>query len=78
MSSSEMKDEGRCNESVIELESKLAYLERTVEVLADELQAQQSETRLLRTKLAAMQEQLTSLKRDSGVSDLPDQPPPHY
>lgn len=65
-------------EGLAQLESKLTYLEHTVDVLASELEAQQRETRILHQKLRGLQEQLDSQQRDTGIDDSGDQPPPHY
>ena len=65
-------------EDLAQLETKLTYLEHTVEVLAGELEAQQTETRRLHMKLKGLQEQLDSQQRDTGIDDSADQPPPHY
>jgi len=61
-----------------QLESKLSFLEHTVEVLSSELETQQIETRQLRKKIEGLQEQLGSLHRDTGVNEQQDEPPPHY
>lgn len=74
MSSPDHPDDDR----LAQLESKLAFLEHTVEVLSSELETQQSETRMLLKKLQGLQEHLESLGRDTGIGDSPDEPPPHY
>lgn len=61
-----------------QLESRLTYLEHTVDVLAGELEAQQAETRRLYKNMEALREQLGSLQRDTGINDSTDEPPPHY
>jgi SlyX protein len=66
------------DDRLAQLESKLAFLEHTVEVLSSELETQQSETRMLLKKLQGLQEHLESLGRDAGIGDSPDEPPPHY
>lgn len=66
------------DDRLTQLESKLSFLEHTVEVLSSELETQQNETRVLNKKLEGLQEQLGSLHRDTGVSDQQDEPPPHY
>lgn len=65
-------------EGIAQLETKLTYLEHTVEVLAGELEAQQRETRRMHQKLTGLQEQLDSQQRDTGIDESNDQPPPHY
>jgi len=66
------------DDRLTQLESKLSFLEHTVEVLSSELETQQIETRQLNKKIAGLQEQLGSLHRDTGVSEQQDEPPPHY
>ena len=66
------------DDRLTQLESKLSFLEHTVEVLSSELETQQIETRQLRKKIEGLQEQLGSLHRDTGVSEQQDEPPPHY
>lgn len=70
--------EDPAGEHIAQLESKLTYLEHTVEVLAGELEAQQNETRMLHMKLRGVQEQLESMGRDTGIVGPHDDPPPHY
>ncbi|NKI34008.1 SlyX family protein [Wenzhouxiangella sp. XN79A] len=69
--------EGR-DDRLAQLESKLTFLEHTVDVLSGELEAQQGHTRRLQKTLEGLREQLGSLQRDTGISDQPDEPPPHY
>jgi uncharacterized coiled-coil protein SlyX len=66
------------DDRMTQLESKLSFLEHTVEVLSGELEAQQNETRQLNKKIEGLQEQIGSLHRDTGVSGQQDEPPPHY
>ncbi len=66
------------SDRIDQLESKLTFLEHTVEVLAGELEAQQAETRRLHKHIEALREQLGSLQRDTGISASQDEPPPHY
>jgi uncharacterized coiled-coil protein SlyX len=61
-----------------QLESRLAFLEHTVDVLSGELEAQQNETRVLRKTIEGLREQLDSLQRDTGIDSHHDEPPPHY
>jgi SlyX protein len=66
------------DDRMTQLESKLSFLEHTVEVLSGELETQQTETRQLNKKIEGLQEQLGSLQRDPGVSEHQHEPPPHY
>jgi len=69
----------RSEDGMTQLETKLAFLEDTVEVLAGELEAQQNETRTLNKKLVRLMEQLEGLQHDSGVGEgQHEPPPPHY
>ena len=69
----------RSEDGMTQLETKLAFLEDTVEVLAGELEAQQNETRTLNKKLVRLMEQLEGLQHDAGVGEGQDEPPPpHY
>lgn len=70
--------EDKAGERIAQLESKLTFLEHTVEVLAGELEAQQSETRKMQRRLEGLQEQLESQGRDTGIGGEQDEPPPHY
>lgn len=63
---------------IANLESKLAFLEHTVDSLADELGAQQSETRMLLKQLEELRRQLESVQNDPGISGQHDERPPHY
>lgn len=78
MSGSDEQSKGGGDDRIAQLETKLTYLEHTVEVLAGELEAQQRETRRMHQKLTGLQEQLDSQQRDTGIDDSADQPPPHY
>ncbi|AKS41751.1 SlyX family protein [Wenzhouxiangella marina] len=61
-----------------QLESKLAFLEHTVDVLAGELESQQNEARILHRKLDALHRQLESLQDETGIEGQADERPPHY
>jgi SlyX protein len=66
------------NERLEPLESRLAFLEHTVDVLSSEVQAQQRETRMLTSQLEGLREKLESLQHDAGSDHPQDEPPPHY
>src|SRR6056297_2777859 len=72
------RDESGDDNRITQLESRLAFLENTIDVLAGELEAQQGETRMLHKKLVGLHQQLESQQRDTGIGDQPDEPPPHY
>ena len=78
MSSSETPADNGHDDRLDRLESRLTFLEHTVDVLAGELEAQQGHTHRLQKTLEGLREQLGSLQRDTGISDSPDEPPPHY
>ncbi|MEM7276937.1 MAG: SlyX family protein [Pseudomonadota bacterium] len=61
-------------ERLTEVETKLAYLEDTVQTLNDILIEQRNQIDRLESKLSALRESM-----DSASADGPDdQPPPHY
>ena len=76
--SDDSTDEQRDHDRMTQLESRLAFLEHTVDVLGGELEAQQNESRALRKALGGLQEQLEGLQRDTGIDDAQNDPPPHY
>jgi len=79
MSISDERAGGRAgNDHMTQLESKLAFLEHTVDVLAAELEAQQNETRTLNKKLQGLQQQVESQQRDTGIDEPQNELPPHY
>jgi len=78
MSISDDHDADQHNGRLAQLESKLTFLEHTGEILAGAPEAQQSATQILNRTPEGLQEQLGSLQRDTGISDRPDEPPPHY
>lgn len=66
------------SDRLAELESKLAFLEHTVDGLAEELGTQQSETGMLIKQLEELRRQLENVSKDSGISGEHDERPPHY
>ena len=66
--------------SLIELESKVAMLEHTVDLLSDELAAQQKRIDFLQTNVAALvQQQKRARSNDANDAIEPhDTPPPHW
>jgi len=63
---------------IVDLESKLAFQEHTIQELNDVVTTQQTELMLFKQKLRQLQSQLES-QSSSGMAD-PNQepPPPHY
>lgn len=66
------------NDRLEELESKLAFLEHTVDGLAEELGTQQSETGMLIKQLEELRRQLENNSSDPGINGQHDERPPHY
>jgi uncharacterized coiled-coil protein SlyX len=73
-----VSDDDGGDSRVDHLESRLAFLEHTVDVLSGELESQQKDNRMLHKKIEGLQEQLESVQRDTGVDGSQDEPPPHY
>lgn len=70
---------GDCQEQIIELETKVAYLEDTVEQLSDELAAMQKQNALNTDALKYLHRQLESMSNDKGGATMQNEPPPpHY
>lgn len=63
---------------LIELETRLAFQDETLQTLNIELGHQQQEIALLTQEIAALKAQLRSLAPDLTASRMPEPPPPHY
>lgn len=61
-----------------QVESRLAFLEHSIDAIAGEVEAQQSEMRRLSKLLQGLEDQLDSLRRETGADPSQDEPPPHY
>lgn len=69
-----MTDDAR----IVELELKLAYLERANQELSDVLYRQQQALDGLAGRLARLADRLESLETRPRELTNPDEPPPHY
>ena len=63
---------------LIELETRLAFQDETLQTLSIELGRQQQEIALLTQEIAALKAQLRSLAPDLTAGRMPEPPPPHY
>lgn len=63
---------------IIELESKLAFQEHTIQELNDIVTSQQKEISLFNQKLQLLRSQLTQLMPSNIASSSEETPPPHY
>ena len=61
----------------IDLEAKVAFLERTLDALSDELREQRDLIETLRTRLGRAEARLLE-KGEQGEIEPHDTPPPHY
>ena len=65
-------------ERLIELETKIAYQDNTIDVLNEIVTKQQDRLDLLEARMKALQDQIATLAGAVSGSRLPDPPPPHY
>jgi uncharacterized coiled-coil protein SlyX len=70
-------DDGRMAQSRVELESKIALLEHTVDALSGELAAQQRQIDRLEHRLEALVQQHKRMQAGEGIEPH-DTPPPHW
>ncbi len=67
------------NEAQVELESKLAFLEHTVDSLSEVLLEQSRTVELLQQRLTRLESrQSTAQEGEEPARDLLDDKPPHY
>jgi uncharacterized coiled-coil protein SlyX len=67
------------SETLEQIESKIAFLERANADLSDVVYRQQQEIEALRTRLAALAARLDAAQADSDNAHTPEQErPPHY
>ena len=66
------------SDSRIELESKLAMLEHTVDVLSGELAAQQNRIDILQANFESLAQQLKGQRSGGDSIEPPDTRPPHW
>jgi len=65
-------------DKIIQLETKLAYQEHTIQELNDALTHQQNEISALKLKMAQLQELLSQQTPSNIASQSEETPPPHY
>lgn len=66
-------------QQIIELETKVAYLEDTVEKLSDELASLQQQNKLNTDALRYLHRQLENMSDGKGGATMTNEPPPpHY
>jgi SlyX protein len=65
-------------ERLIELESRLAFQEHTLQELNDIVAAQQQEIAILRQALQELDQRLRAMARQPVASVEEETPPPHY
>lgn len=63
---------------IIELETKIAYQEHTIQELNDALTHQQREITTLKLKMAQLENSLKQLTPSNIASQAEETPPPHY
>jgi uncharacterized coiled-coil protein SlyX len=66
------------NESLEELQSKIAYLEQAIAELSDVVFRQHKEIQLLQVQLNAVKERLDSARSDEATRSVEQERPPHY
>lgn len=62
---------------VVELESRLAFQDDTIQALSDELAEQQRRIERLQLQLSALARRQEELQGQAGISEH-EAPPPHY
>ena len=66
------------NESLEELQSKIAYLEQAIAELSDVVFRQHKEIQVLEVQLNAVRERLDSARSDEAARTAEQERPPHY
>jgi SlyX protein len=66
------------NESLEELQSKIAYLEQAIAELSDVVFRQHKEIQVLEVQLNAVRERLDSARSDEATRTAEQERPPHY
>lgn len=69
---------GLLNEKIIELETKIAFQEYTIEQLNSELLNQQNDIEKLKTAIKVLQGKLNSCVISNVALPSEETPPPHY
>ncbi|MDB2409927.1 SlyX family protein [Pseudomonadales bacterium] len=63
---------------IVELETKIAFLEKHINELSDVLYAQQKQIDELGTKYVNLKDHLTNIEQPDGATAEEDEKPPHY
>jgi SlyX protein len=66
------------NESLEELQSKIAYLEQAIAELSDVVFRQHKEIQVLEVQINAIRERLDSARSDEATRTAEQERPPHY
>lgn len=66
------------DERLIELETKLAFQEHTIQQLSDELIRQGREMELLRLEMEALKDRVRGMAVSLIANQAEETPPPHY
>jgi SlyX protein len=73
-----MKRDNHDQDSIEELEVKVAFLEDAVSSLSDEFYQQQKELESLKKQLALFSSKMTDQDNENQSSNAEDERPPHY
>ena len=65
-------------DKIIDLESKLAFQDQTINELNEVITDQQQQLDQLREEIRLLNLRLTSIAEQSNVSEEKEPPPPHY
>ena len=63
---------------MVNLETKIAFLEKHINELSDVLYAQQKQLDELGTKYVNLKDQLTTIEQPGDTGSAEDEKPPHY
>lgn len=63
---------------IVELETKIAFLEKHINELSDVLYAQQKQLDELGAKYINLKDQLTTMEQPDNIVGAEDEKPPHY
>ena len=63
---------------IVELETRIAFLEKHINELSDVLYAQQKQLDELGAKYINLKDQLTTMEQPDNMAGAEDEKPPHY
>ncbi len=66
------------DDTLEQIQTKIAYLERTAHELSDVVFRQQREIQALEAKLKEVSDRLNSVQSDQGLRPAEQERPPHY